>query len=360
MEAGMPQRSELKRVIDLRSDLLTRPTPEMVASMVEALRDAPSFELRNEDERQRRVEARVAQLTGQEDALLFPTCTMANQAALAILTRPGDAVLTQRDAHIVTSEAGGPSAISGLQVETVPGDPALPVLERWTAMTESSQAGTRARITAFVLENTHNRAGGRALPVDYIMAVLAEARRLGVSTHLDGARLFNAAVAHGCNTETLAGGFDSVAISLNKGLGAPFGAALAGSRNLIDAALAWRQRLGGGMRRYGPLAAAAEIALADFGHLRDDHRRAKRLGQELEKLPLCSLDSSKIETNIVILEVGQEAGPAARLCATMEGKGIKLLPLDENRLRLTMYRGIGDDDIDRIIETFRGLGSRPR
>jgi threonine aldolase len=348
----MPERSELRKVIDLRSDLLARPTPQMIDSVVEALRDSPSFELR-EDQRQRRVEARIAELTGHEDALLFPTCTMANQVALAILARPGDAVLTQRDAHIVTSEAGAPSAISGLQLETVPGDPASPEVERWTAMAESSRAGTRSRITTFVLENTHNRSGGRVLTVEYVSAVLAEASRLGLRTHLDGARLFNAAVALGCRSEALAGGFDSVAISLNKGLGAPFGAALAGSRALIEAALVWRQRLGGGMRRYGPLAAAAELALADFRHLGDDHRRARHLAQGLEALPFCSVASHRVETNIVILELAAGGGPAAQLSAMMEAQGIKLLPLDERRVRMTTYRGISDEDIDRVVDALR-------
>jgi threonine aldolase len=352
MEAGMPEQGELQNVIDLRSDLLAKPTPEMIGCIVEALRDAPSFHLK-EDERQRRVEARVAELTGHEDALLFPTCTMANQVALAILTRPGGAVLTQRDAHILTSEAGAASAISGLQIETVPGDQALPDVLDWASASESSQTGTRPRISMFVLENTHNRAGGRVLPIAYVSDVLTEARRLGLRTHLDGARLFNAAIALGSSMEALASGFDTVAVSLNKGLGAPYGAVLTGSRDVIQAALIWRQRLGGGIRRYGPWAAAAEVALADFCHLRDDHRRAKHLAQRLEGLSFCSLDSRKVETNILIIELGSDAGPAARFCTKMEAKGIKLLPLDEKRIRMTTYRGIGDDDVERVVQAFR-------
>ena len=227
-------------------------------------------------------------------------------------------------------------------------------------MTEASRAGTRPRITAFVLENTHNRAGGAVLPADYVSAVLAGARNLGVRAHLDGARLFNAAMALGCPVEALAKGFDSIAVSLNKGLGAPFGAALAASRRVIEAALVWRQRLGGGLRRYGPLAAAAELALADFSHLGDDHRRARRLAQGLQGLSFCSLGSRKVETNIVILDIPGGTGATERLCEAMRSKGIKLLALDGNRIRMTLYRGIGDEDVDRAVEAFRDLEGTSR
>jgi threonine aldolase len=339
--------------IDLRSDLLVRPSQAMIERMVEALAEAPSFELR-EDERQRRLEARIAELTGHEDALLFPTCTMANQAALAVLTRPGEAVLTQQDAHVLTSEGGAASAISGLHIETVPGDAARPALELWTSLALSSRSGTRPRITAFVLENTHNRSGGRVLPSAYLSGVLSAARRLGLRTHLDGARLFNAAVALDCALGDLAGGFDTVALSLNKGLGAPFGAALAGSAALIESALAWRQRLGGGMRRYGPIAAAAELALADFGHLADDHRRARRLASRLAELDLCSLGGQQVETNIVILDVRGGEDAAQRLSAALLAQGVRVLALDTDRIRMTTYRGISDEDVDRVADAFRG------
>jgi len=334
--------------IDLRSDVLTQATPAMAAAIARALGERSFFELR-EDPRQAAAERAIAQALGHEDALLTPTCTMANQIALALLTRPGDAVLAPADAHVAVSEAGAASAIAGVQIVTAPGDPARPDAETWHRAIRSGGGALPPRITAIVVENTHNRSGGRIVRPREIGALLAAARDAGAAAHLDGARLANAAVALDVPMKALADGFDTVAISLNKGIGAPFGAAIAGSRRSIERALVLRQRFGGGVRRFGALAVAIAPALADCSHIAADQRRARRLATALRDVR--GVRPPEIpETNIVLATL--EGIAATGVAEALERRGVLVLPVGPDRLRLTTYRGIEDADIDRAATAF--------
>jgi threonine aldolase len=337
------------RPADFRSDLLTRPTPAMAAAMRAACDRPWSFDLR-EDPDQRALESDLAAMLGQEDALVMPTATMANEIALMLLARPGEIVLTPAEAHVDTSEAGAPAALAGVTLRALSGH--APPAEAWETALAPAADALRARVGAILVENTHNRAGGAAVPAAACDAILAVARRHGVATHLDGARLFNAAIALGTDPARLAAGFDTVCVSLNKGLGAPIGAALAASRSRIEQALTLRQRLGGGIRPTAVFAAAARVALASWRDAAEDHRRAERLAAGLAGLPDFEPIRPAHPTNIVVVRTTRDVGAAL---AALAARGILALPFGAGRLRFVVYRGIDDDDIAAAIAACRAI-----
>ena len=332
-------------MIDLRSDFLTRQTPAMLAAGAAAATDL-HFGLR-EDPRQRALEHRLAEMLEQEDALVFPTCTMANLTAALLLGRRGTRAVVQRDAHVVTSEAGGLSAFAGLLPDPLPGDAAMPELDAWQ---RAAAVGDEQKPPAslFVLENTHNRAGGIAVPGAYSRDVAAIGRPAGVALHLDGSRIFNAAAALGVSVADLARGFDTVSVSLNKAFGAPLAAALAGSRTLIEQAVIVRQRLGGGIRPVGP-AAAATLAGLDPSHFTETHALAATLARGLAAIPGLRVDTAGTRTNIVVAEVLDEAITAPAVRDRLARHGLLVLPFDVRRLRFITYRGITAQDIQATI-----------
>jgi len=332
--------------VDLRSDFLTRPTPAMIAAMTEAAREPGHFGLR-EDPRQQALERRLAQLLGQEDALLFPTCTMANEVGLMLLARPGEVVATHAATHIVTSEAGAPAALGGLSVEVVPGDPVMPAPEAWAALAGRGTDSLLPRVAAFSLENTHNRGAGAPLTAAYMAEIVGIAKRHGIGVHLDGARLFNAAVALSVQPSDLARGCDTIAVSLNKGLGAVIGGALAGSCDLIARALTLRQRLGGGIRPTGMVAAAGLLAIESWPRLVEDHRRARRLAERLAGMAELRVDPAQVVTNIVVATIAAGGPSPAALCDRLARNGVLALPFGPGRIRLVVYRDIDDAAIDQ-------------
>lgn len=335
----------MNAVIDMRSDLLSRPTEAMRRAMADAALASPAFGLR-EDPAQQALEAHGAALLGHEDALLFPTCTMANQTAIRLFCRPGDVMLAPPDAHVVLSEAGAPGALSGALVQPLPADG-----QALAALLAAGCDAQRPPVRLAVLENTHNRSGGRPLPPARLPEIAAVAAKAGVAIHLDGARLFNAAVAQGVAPATLGAPATSVAVSLNKGLGAPIGALLAGSRGLIEEAVRIRQMLGGGIRPSGIIAAAGLVALADIDRLAEDHARARRLADGLARLGF-RLDPATVETNLVLVGCTAPVDLAARL----EAQGLRPLPFGADAIRLSVYRDIGDAEIDAALTIFARIG----
>lgn len=335
------------RAVDLRSDLLSRPTAAAIDAMARAAAMPGEFGLRD-DPAQRDLEACAAGLLGKEDALLFPTCTMANGAALILQSRPGDVLLAQEDAHIATSEAGAPAALAGLLLRTVQGG-IDPPAARWAEFAVGGDA-LRPAPALVVIENTHTRSGGRPLSADYTGRVAAVAREAGLRAHLDGARLVNAAVALGTSPAELAAGFDTVSLSLNKGVGAPLGAILAGEAELIVRALPVRQRLGGGIRPTAPFAAAARVMLDRWEDVADDHRRARQLAQALAELD--GVDVPPPPTNILLVHFTERGGgreSPARLCAALVRAGLLALPFGPGTVRLVTYRGVSDEDVAAAV-----------
>ena len=337
--------------IDLFSDTKTKPTPQMREAMARAeVGDEAAFE----DPTVNALCERVAALFGKEAALFAPSGTMCNQIALAVLGRPGDEVICDRTAHIVMYEAGGVAANAGLNALTLDGDRG-----RYTA--EQLRAALRfpmrhaPRQSIVSIEQTSNLGGGAVWPLEQIDQVTAIARERGMATHMDGARLLNACAASGVTPSRYARDFDASWVDFSKGLGAPVGAALAGSRAFIDEAWRVKQRLGGAMRQAGIIAAAALYALDHHvERLADDHGNARRLADELAALPGIEIDPSTVETNLVYFTLAADCGVDAKtLCARALERGVRIGAMGPNLLRAVTHLDVSAADIDVAIGAVR-------
>jgi threonine aldolase len=306
-------------LIDLRSDTVTRPTAGMRAAMAAAEVGDDVF---GDDPTVIRLQERVAELLGKEAALYVPSGTMSNQICLRAQTQPGDEVICDVNCHIYNYEAGGPAVLSGLMCRTVEGDCGVMELKQLVGLIRpDNEHLVRTRIVC--LENTHNRGGGRIYPLERIAAISAWAHEHGLIMHLDGARLMNAVVASGIPARTWASHFDSVSICFSKGLGAPIGSALAGTKDMVARARRIRKLLGGGMRQVGVIAAAALYALDHHvERLKEDHAHAQILAQAVADSPGLKLYPSAIQTNIVYLRVDPRLGGAAVLTRALETNGV--------------------------------------
>ncbi len=342
--------------VDLRSDTVTKPTPAMREAMLAAELGDDVLE---GDPEALRLQALAARMTGKPAALWFPTGTMANQAAIAAWTRPGDAILAEEDAHILFYEVGGPALNSGVMTWTVESDGGVMDPARLTHRLTRENLHTPG--TALVcLENTHNRAGGAVLP----LAAMREYRRVadaaGVPVHLDGARVMNAVAADplygGGSLEEIARETDTLTICLSKGLGAPAGTVLCGPAHLVERAVRIRKRLGGGMRQIGWLCAAGAFALQhQAARLAEDHARARRLAEALGGTP--GLDVVYPGTNMVLLNT---EAPAALWQEALEARGVRCLAAAADRLRLVTHHDVDDAGIARAIEAVQGVAETLR
>ncbi len=329
--------------IDLRSDTVTRPTPAMRAAMAAA---EVGDDVYGEDPTVTALEARVARELGFEAAVFMPSGTQANLAALLAHCQRGDEYLVGMEAHTYKFEGGGAAVLGSIQpqpiVHAADGSLPLDVLERSVKPDDAHFARTRL----LALENTWH---GRVLPADYVAAATAWARGKGLACHLDGARLFNAAVASGVAPRELAAPFDSVSVCLSKGLGAPVGSVLAGRADVVASARRWRKMLGGGLRQSGLLAAAALHALDHHvARLADDHARAGRLAEGLRRVG--GVDVLGHHTNMVFVAV-----PADRLRALdahLRGAGVVASIGYLPSVRLVTHLDIDDDGIERAIQAF--------
>jgi threonine aldolase len=344
-------------VIDLRSDTATRPTDGMRAAIAAA---EVGDEQRREDPSVTRLQGRVAGLLGQEAALFLPTATMANQIALKLHASPGDVLVADRFAHVVIYEYGGPAAHAGLMIEALEGRDGRFTVEQLEAVTVPSTKSADQRATVLAVENTHNSSGGRCWPVEELEAVTRAAQERGLATHLDGARLLNAAVATGIPAARLGGLFDTVTLCLSKGLGCPLGALLAGSADAIDRA--WREKhlFGGAMRQAGIVAAAGVYALDHHvERLADDHARARRLAEGWRTAGL-PVDLEQVQTNFVQLDVGALGYDRDEALARLRESGVGLSStIHPTVIRAVTHLDVGDDEIERAIELVpQALGFR--
>ena len=335
-------------VIDLRSDTATRPTEGMRAAIAAA---AVGDEQRREDPTVTALQDRAAALLGHEAALFLPTATMANQIALKIHSRPGDMLVADRFAHVVIYEYGGAAAHAGLMIEALDGRDGRFTVEQLAAVTIPSTKSADQRATVLAVENTHNSSGGRCWPIDELEAVSGAARERGLATHLDGARLLNAAVATGVAASRIGGLFDTVTLCLSKGLGCPLGALLAGSSEAIERA--WREKhlFGGAMRQAGIVAAAGVYALDHHvDRLADDHARARRLGEGWHAAGL-PVDLEQVQTNFVQLDVGALGLARDEALARLRDAGVGLSStIHPTVLRAVTHLDLGEDDVDQAIE----------
>lgn len=340
-----------EKIVDLRSDTVTLPTAAMGEAMASASLGDDVF---GEDPTVNRIEKEGATLVGKEAALFLPSGTMGNLVAVLSHTTRGDAVLLDSEAHIFYYEAGGASVIGGVQLWPMEGlHRGGAVLKLKKAVRPSNIHFAPARLLC--LENTHNRLGGIVMLPQEQENLYASARELGLAVHLDGARIFNAAAALTCPVTDFTRCCDSVMFCLSKGLGAPAGSLLAGSASFIERARRNRKLLGGGMRQAGVLAAAGLLALEHRHDLGEDHRRARELARGLSPLAGLKVDPYPPPTNMVFIQTTDTGMPAAVFCSLLEAKGIRAIPMDENRVRMVTHRDIDDNDVAKTIQAVKEL-----
>ncbi len=339
-------------VVDLRSDTITKPSPEMRLAIAEA---EVGDDVLGDDPTTNRLQRVVADLLGKEEALYCSSGTQTNQIALSTQVRPGEEVILDESAHIGINEVGAPGFLSGAVLRPVRGAAGVMPLE---AVEELYSEGSlhRRRTALICVENTHNMAGGKIYPFEEMERIREFARERGVRVHLDGARLFNASVETGIPVDRYAALADTVSICLSKGLGAPIGSCLAGTREDIEAARLVRKTLGGGMRQVGLIAAAGIYALEhNVDRLREDHRNARTLAEGLSGLPGVEVDPGGVDTNIVIFDVSGLGLSAAGWCEILGGRGVLMLPVGTSRVRAVTNLHIRREAIDRSVKIIREL-----
>jgi threonine aldolase len=343
-------------MIDLRSDTVTRPTQAMRRAMAEA---EVGDDVLDGDPTVRRLEATLAELLGHERGLFFPTGTMANQAAIALHTRPGTEILVDGDAHVIHWEMAGAAALSGVQVRPVVSPGA--VMDAASLRAAMRPLSPHAPIATLVCaENTHNGAGGMVTPLEALREIAAVAREAGLPLHLDGARLWNASAATGLPIADLARCADTVMVSFSKGLGAPVGAALVGSRAIIEAGWSVRKRLGGGMRQSGILAAAALHGIEHHrARLGEDHANARLLAELVNGAGGATVVPP--DTNILMVDLppGIEAGDVV---AGVLARNVRITPWNRSRVRAVTHLDVDAEQVRTaggvIAETLSKLAER--
>jgi len=335
-----------ERVLDFRSDTVTKPTPGMRAAMAAA---EVGDDVLGDDPTVHRLEERVAELLGKEATVFVPSGTMSNLIAVRVHCRPGDEMICEADAHIYNYEQGGYAQICGVAVRPVQGDWGLLRPEQVEGLIRPNNAHF-VRTRLLTLENTHNRGGGRVQPYPLVQTLTDWARRANLRTHLDGARIWNAYVATGISPATWARHFDTVNVCFSKGLGAPVGSALAGPRDLIAEARRHRKVLGGGMRQSGILAAAALYALEHhIERLAEDHANAKRLAEGLAQIPFITLMPIPVETNILLFDIDPAWGTAAAFSAVLREHGVLINATAPQRLRAVTHLDVATPDVDKAL-----------
>jgi len=336
----------MSRIVDLRSDTVTRPSRAMRNAMAEA---EVGDDVLDGDPTTRALEERIAQLVGTEAAMFFPSGIQANQTAVWLHAGPGTELLLEANAHLVLYEVAGAAALSGVQIRPVTSPDGLLTadLARQAWRPDSPHVPTIGMVAA---ENTHNAAGGKVMPLEVWDGLASLAHERGVPIHLDGARLWHAAVALGCPPARAARGADSVMVSLSKGLGCPVGSCLAGSRDLIDRAWAVRRRLGGGMRQSGILAAAGLYALDHhLGRIEEDHEHARLLAERLADH--AAVRPLAPETNIVMLDLVRPQDTAETVLPILAERGVLVVPFGPKRLRAVTHLDVGRDDVEWAART---------
>jgi threonine aldolase len=338
------------KVVDLRSDTLTRPTPAMSQAMAEADVGDDVF---GEDPTINKLEAMAAERLGKEAALYVASGTMGNLVSLLAHCGRGEEIILGSLSHTFFFEQGGSAAVGGIHPRTIPNQPdgTLPLPEIEAAIRADNVHFPQTRL--IVLENTHNLCSGYPLDIDYMQAVGDIARRHGLKIHVDGARFFNAAVALGVAPDKLAAEADSISFCLSKGLAAPVGSVVCGSRDFIASARRARKVVGGGMRQAGVLAAAGIVALTEMvDRLADDHANARKLAEGLAEIPGLSIDLSQIKSNIVYFELTRDDMSAEQLLKMLDDEGVRMLSVGVGRIRAVTHYHITSEDIDYTLGVF--------
>ena len=334
--------------VDLLSDTVTKPTEEMRQAMAGAPVGDDVF---GEDPTVRRLEARVAELLGHEDALFAPTGSMANQLCLRLHVRHGEELIADSLAHVLRAEMGAAAVLSGISSRSWVAHHGLLDARQPLDLMIPDGGAYQVNTRLVVVENTHNFGGGTVQPLGQIELLRAGTQPRGVAMHLDGARLWNAHIATGVSLEAYGRLFDTVSVCLSKGLGAPVGSVIAGSRDRMREARLWRKRFGGGMRQVGILAAAGLYALDHhLARLVDDHARARRFADAAAKACPDSLDAERVQTNIVIMDVSASGWSSGAFVDEAARRGIRLYAVSPTSVRLVWHLDVDDEGTDLAVE----------
>jgi threonine aldolase len=341
------------KIIDLRSDTVTLPTPQMR----EAINNAElGDDVYSEDPATNQLQEMAAEIVGKEAALLVPSGTMGNLVCVLTYCARGDEVILGDKSHTFLNEAGGISALGGIQVHTVPNQ------ADGTILLEDIEAAIRGdnihfpRTRLICLENTHNRCSGSPLSPEYIDSVAAMAGSRGIKLHLDGARVFNAAVALGIDVKELTRSVDSMIFCLSKGLSAPIGSVVCGTGEFITEALRTRKVLGGGMRQTGIIAAAGIVALEEMlDRLKEDHANARELAAGIAQIPGLSIDVKGIKTNIIYFDLESKRLTPEEFITRTGLRGVKFLPTGPSRFRMVTHYGITPKDIAEALDILNAV-----
>lgn len=339
-------------LVDLRSDTVTRPTAAMRRAMAEA---EVGDDVYGEDPTVNRLEEHAAQIFEREAALFVPSGSMGNLISIKVWTRPGTEVICEQKAHINQYEMASMAAIAGAFPRPIP---AADGILSWKQIEAQIRPKTYyfSQTSLVSLENTHNMAGGTLYPPDVSDEICDRAHQAGLRVHLDGARIFNAAVALGESVARLSRKFDSVMFSLSKGLGAPVGSMIVGSKEFITQARSIRKLLGGGMRQAGILAAAALLAIEKSPErLHEDHENAHRLADALAAMPGVTLDPSSVRTNIVIFGVEKSGKTAAEISAGLRKQGVLASGVEKYALRVVTHVDVDGAGIERAIAAMKAV-----
>jgi threonine aldolase len=339
-------------MIDFRSDTVTKPTEEMREAMFNA---EVGDDVYGEDPTVNRLERLAAKILGKEDALFVTSGTQGNQVAILTHCRPGDEVILEAESHIFLYEAGAASALAGVQTRPIRGTKGAmdPSDVKKAIRGEDIHYPYSGLIC---LENTHNKAGGKVIPIETMKAIYEITKEKDIPVHLDGARLFNAAVAAGVPVTEFTQYVDTVQVCLSKGLSAPVGSILAGSKSFIKEARKWRKRLGGGLRQAGVLAAPGIIALEKMvDRLAEDHANARQLAEGLSTIPGLQVDVNGVETNIILCNIQETGLSNEEFLARLKEAGILAVPFDEGIIRFVTHREVTSDMVEMALQRIRQL-----
>jgi threonine aldolase len=335
--------------VDLRSDTVTRPTPEMRAAIAEAVVGDDVF---GDDPTVKELEALAAELTGKDAGLFVPSGSMGNEVAILAHTRRGNEALVEFDSHIYNYEAAGPAVLSGVQlapIKTELGVFSVSQIDEAIRPDDEHEPVTRL----VCLENTHNRKGGVVFPLERMREIREFAVERGLAVHLDGARIFNAAVASGIDVKECCSQCDSVMFCLSKGLGAPIGSILVGGAEFMRLARRYRKLLGGGMRQVGIIAAAGLYALShNVERLAEDHERARRIAESLSEIDGIRIDLDTVQTNIIVIDVARSGLSVDESVLLLEQQGVLVVPFGRTTVRAVTHLDIDDDDVEKSVSAF--------
>lgn len=330
--------------IDLRSDTVTRPTEGMLQAMITAEVGDDVF---GEDPTVNAFQDKVAKMFGMEAGLFVPSGVMSNQLALKVLTQPGEEVIMDHKGHVFNYETSAAALISSVQINPLPGTGGKLSPDLVASAMRSGQ-DWEPRPSVVVLENSTNKGGGRCYSKQELQKLREKTSELGLSVHLDGARIWNAMIARDISPDFFGSIADTMTVSFSKGLGAPVGSMLLSSADLIAKARRFRKMLGGGMRQIGLLAAAANYAIEKhLSLLEEDHRRARALADTIANCKAISIDPETVETNIVIFELSKEVGEVEQALLKLEERGIRMVPFGSRHIRATFHFEIGDGELER-------------